>query len=81
MLTEQMAIWRSTIYGCQQRNSKDGDDAISVVLQRYSSALGLWMCCISPTVKGTRSPATRLPMEIVDSVFLISWHFDANWVV
>ena len=47
--------------------------AISVVLQAIFLCSWIYGCVVFlPTVKGMRSPATRLPMEIVDSVFLIS---------
>lgn len=47
--------------------------AISVILQAAFLASWVYGCLLFlPTVKGMKSPAMRLPMELVDSVFLIA---------
>ena len=72
----------SMLIGCQQRNSKDGDDCYFCYFTGDISLLvDLWMCCISANCEGHALPGNTATHGNCGFGFFDFWHFDANWVV
>jgi len=66
--------------GCQQRNSKDGDDCYFCCFAGDISLLvDLWMCCISANCEGHALPGNTATHGNCGFGFFDFWHFDASY--